>query len=197
LANSRDNPSIAGSENCDWPLSKEGKQQSRALGNYLGTLNIKYISTSPFRRTLETAEILCEILSLSMEVNHNLAEYFSHEDKRLQHFHGLSKGEILDHFTRINFIDIFPENNWWPTWPESEIDFIERIIACITESNTSHDLSTMNILFVTHGAFLEYLYKHIRGKKPVLPQCSSLTTLEIDTESNINILDFGIIPYDK
>ncbi len=59
----------------DSPLSEDGIVQAQILGQYLKGKGIAHIFASPFRRTLETAHYIAELLDLSVKVESGLSEF--------------------------------------------------------------------------------------------------------------------------
>jgi broad specificity phosphatase PhoE len=59
----------------DSPLSLDGFKQAQALGRYLRGRGVSYIFCSPFRRTVQTAHCIAEILDLPFKVESGLSEF--------------------------------------------------------------------------------------------------------------------------
>ncbi|MBF2066233.1 MAG: histidine phosphatase family protein [Calothrix sp. C42_A2020_038] len=59
----------------DSPLSVDGFKQAQTLGKYLRNKGITHIFCSPFRRTVQTAHCVAEILDLSVKVESGLSEF--------------------------------------------------------------------------------------------------------------------------
>jgi broad specificity phosphatase PhoE len=57
------------------PLSVDGFKQAQALGKYLQGKGITHIFCSPFRRTIQTAQCVAEILDLPIKVESGLSEF--------------------------------------------------------------------------------------------------------------------------
>jgi broad specificity phosphatase PhoE len=63
----------------DPPLAPRGRAQARRLAARLADKGVDYIFSSPFLRTLETAEPLADILDLPLKVESGLSEWLTPE----------------------------------------------------------------------------------------------------------------------
>ena len=61
---------------CDPGLSQDGVRQAQELGQHLTKRGITHLFSSPFLRTLETANYIAEFLDLSIKIEPGLGEFF-------------------------------------------------------------------------------------------------------------------------
>lgn len=59
----------------DPPLSNLGQQQVRRLAEWLSAWGVQRVVASPFRRTIESAQTICEVLNRTFEVDDGLCEW--------------------------------------------------------------------------------------------------------------------------
>lgn len=59
----------------DPPLTDLGRQQVRRLAKWFSNWHIQRVVASPFRRTIESAQMICEVLDRTFEVDDGLCEW--------------------------------------------------------------------------------------------------------------------------
>lgn len=67
-------PKIMQGKGIDQPLSQTGRSQARALAEFLRSIEIEQIISSPMRRAIETAEIVAQSKQLPVEIEPRLHE---------------------------------------------------------------------------------------------------------------------------
>lgn len=65
----------------DPELSEDGVRQAVLLAEYLALEQIDVVYSSPMRRARETAQPLCEVLGLSMQIEPDVAEFDQHSSE--------------------------------------------------------------------------------------------------------------------
>ncbi|AFZ36459.1 Phosphoglycerate mutase [Stanieria cyanosphaera PCC 7437] len=129
----------------DPPLSEDGFIQARQLGNRLQGEQITQIFSSPFLRTIQTANEVAEILDLPIKLEAGLSEW--HKQDWMSESPQIHPREYLKiHYPRIDWTyhsQIFPQ------YPESEIEVNTRTMAIAQKLVSKY---TENILLVGHSA---------------------------------------------
>jgi len=66
---------IYANEGCSFPLSANGLQQAKAIARRFSSLEIRAVHTSPLLRAVQTAEEICKIKKIKMQIAPELSEY--------------------------------------------------------------------------------------------------------------------------
>jgi broad specificity phosphatase PhoE len=103
----------------DPSLTDLGRRQAEALAETLSTYSLRALIASPYRRTLETADIVASSLGLPISVNPLVRErcVFSCDI-------GSHPDILQDASPEIDFGGL--EDGWWGEPPESEAAVLER-----------------------------------------------------------------------
>ena len=142
----------------DPPLTGEGFQQAAAAGMALKGKSIGHLFSSPFYRTLQTADVIAEILDLPVRVEPGFSEWMNKEwySSKPQI---LSKEEREEEFSRI---DTHYNPLLYPEFPELKENrdmfnrirkVLEKVIATCEDA----------ILVVGHGATLGQMARVLTG----------------------------------
>ena len=62
-------------EGDSFPLTANGLRQARAMARRFSSLEIRAVYTSPILRAMQTAEEICKIKKIEMQVTPELSEY--------------------------------------------------------------------------------------------------------------------------
>lgn len=153
------------------PLNDCGRSQSRALANYLKTVQIDSIHTSPRSRALETAQIIGSALGLEV-----------HEDERLAE---IAFGDFEGH-TFAEVETLFPkayrkwESGYRPyrvPGGESRLDVQRRMQAAWNDITGAANLETVAI--VGHSSAMMILFASMFAQLPdKAMKNTSITTLD-------------------
>ena len=143
----------------DSPLSLEGIQQSKALGNYLSSEGVTFeqIISSPLGRACETAQIISDFLSIPIEL----------EDKWMEREFGQAEGLPYEEiFSRLQ--DLPPRSIYEPAYGtgESDWDVFIRAASAVQELTRK---PPGNYLVVSHGSILNFALSAILGITPRSP----------------------------
>lgn len=126
-------------------LSDDGLIQAKELGQRLKDENIKHIFTSPFLRTIQTANEVAEILDLPIKIEAGFSEW--HNSDWMSELPEIHPQELLQaEFPRL---DWSYQSLLTPKYPETEAEVNSRTAETARRlvSNYSEDL-----LIVGHGA---------------------------------------------
>ena len=151
------------------PLSELGRQQAVLLGKRMRELGFRgKIFSSPFFRTMETAELIArETKAVIVPTPWIHEKFVSQPDLEL--YRGFNTEELRCLFSHIAK-DVDMEEIWWPSRVEDVNSVRERVTLglgkCLSESEG-------DILLVGHGASVGavYSYLHLR-KNSIIWNCS-------------------------
>ncbi len=129
----------------DPPLSADGFVQAQELAERLKGERISHIFTSPFLRTVQTANQVAEILDLPLKLEWGLCEWLNPE-WMTQMPETLPREVLAQEFPRI---DLSYHSRVMPKYPESDEDCVQR--AGETARQLADEFSE-EILLVGHGA---------------------------------------------
>lgn len=131
------------------PLSELGREQARLLGERLKELGFHgKIISSPFLRTLDTAEIIAEITDTYVYPFAPMREIFKTQEIA-DKYHGSTIGEIRTRFKRIATDAELPDV-WWESVAETLEMVCERVWRGYLQMCEKFD--DEELLFVGHGA---------------------------------------------
>lgn len=149
---------------CDPVLTSKGQTQAKYLGKYLRHKNFKgIIISSPYRRTLETAQIVSEQTGSTVTIEPAIQEIVTHNG--FPEFDGLNIKQIQQLYKNVSKSFEIPYP-WFSQGPET-IENVKKRVAPILARALKSDLE---VLLVGHGASVhavkelllnDVLYKNI------------------------------------
>ncbi len=150
----REDPGIV-----DPGLTEEGVEQAKRAGESLFALDIRRIVTSPYSRTLETAEIIAEQLGLPVIVDPLVREraYFTCDI-------GSPRSELSTRWPHFDFGELV--ERWWPD-SETESELLSRCDRFRSATSSLEDWR--HLLIVTHWGFIKGLTGHEVANAAVVP----------------------------
>ncbi len=133
----------------DRPLSDLGRRQAALLGERLKKLGFNgRIVSSPYRRTVETAQIVAEAVNGSVELDVSIREIVKSAES-ISSFRGMGIDEIRAEFPRVEECDLpYP---WWAEELESRADLDQRIEDAV---NRAEQIGR-DCIMVGHGGMLQ------------------------------------------
>jgi len=175
----------------DPPLTEVGRKQAGHLGAYLKHLGFcGKIYSSPYRRTLETAEIIAEHTDSEIIPWVPMREIMkTHE--AAEEFCGMTSDEMIEMFPHV-VKEIKLPYPWWEKKQDSEEDVLKRVGTGFSELMPEED-----VLFVGHGASAGHMirYLNIPSKKGMRFFNCSLSVLDTENPKNSKYLDYAHLPY--
>lgn len=126
----------------DDQLTDKGKAQSHELANKLSDSGIQILFCSPFKRALQTAEILNAKLGCKIKTVHDIRE--RNKNGVLT---GMTKGEAKIKYPEL--VEKLKDYRSQIEGAESQNEFAERIKRAFTEIISGENYSTIGI--ITHG----------------------------------------------
>ena len=135
----------------DPKLTEEGWRQAEAAGQSLAGKGLSRIIASPYTRTLQTADIIADILGLPIVIDSLIREhaFFSCDI-------GTPRSILAQDWPQLDFASL-PES-WWPSDPETEEDVQLRCRRFHRKMAESHDWH--EVLVVSHWGFIRGLTGH-------------------------------------
>ncbi len=136
--------------NLDFPLSERGKVQSLKAARFLkGRFSFDAVISSPQKRALQTAEIVADVLNLSLKVDERIRELS----------YGVLEGKSHE---EVKGWEIYPR--WLENPVKNPIEGVENFES-LTKRLTSflEDLGGESVLLVTHGGIIRALTCLVTG----------------------------------
>ncbi len=131
----------------DPPLTELGREQARLVGERLKSMGFNGdILASPYRRAMETADVIADVLGLKVKVYPVIREMMMRPTETAKDFPGMTIEEIKRTFKNVTE-DSELEYPWWTLHHEETADVIDRIREGISQLELKKDT-----LFVCHGA---------------------------------------------
>jgi broad specificity phosphatase PhoE len=152
---------LAKSENPDYPrgdppISDLGRTQARLLGQRLKAQGFSgVIHSSPYRRTIETAHIIAEVVDVPVVPSAPMREVVMSEEQMVG-FHGATVEELHSSFSRVD-AGASCSTPWWTTGVESPDDVEARVAPLVDQVAAGN----IDALLVGHGASVAGAVRHI------------------------------------
>lgn len=143
----------------DPPLSDDGFIQAAELGERLKVENIKHLFSSPFLRTIQTANEVAKMLNLSIKLEAGLGEW--HNEEWMTESPEIQTPDFLR--TAYPAIDWSYQSYLYPQYPETKAEANQRTAATIQQLVSKH---SEDILLVGHGASVYGLTKGLVADPP-------------------------------
>jgi broad specificity phosphatase PhoE len=145
----------------DQPLSEQGRQQARLLGESMSTLQIDAVYSSPLHRALDTARAVAAHHQLEAQVMTDLREVEIFRDlpaeKRPEQVLGKELLRALrDRMVNERSWDVYP-------YSESSAEFRRRTINAVETAIAAHKAE--RIAIVCHGGVINSYIGHIIGSR--------------------------------
>ena len=163
-------------------LTEVGHAQAGHLADWIRTLELTRLITSPFRRTLLTAEPLRRATGLTPEVRVTVHEqggcYRGHVPGRLAGRPGMTRAEIEREFPEFDAGREIDGTGWWKSQPyETRAAAALRAAGVIEHAHREFAGSGERVGVVTHADFKLLLLEHIHGEPLDVPRNVSVTKI--------------------
>ena len=174
----------------DESISALGKEQAKYLGEHLKSIGFNgKIYSSPYIRTLETAEIIASYTGSEIIPWAPVREIMRDKEE-LKEFKGLTLLEIKERFKFIKK-DSSLSYPWWSQTLETVEDVKVRVAKGLEELELKED-----VLFVGHGASVAGLCTHLKITKENKRACNcSLSTIDSENKTKPVFADTAFLPY--
>jgi 2,3-bisphosphoglycerate-dependent phosphoglycerate mutase len=143
-------------------LTPRGHKQAWFLAQWLRTMPIDRVITSPFRRTLETTQPIAAQTAFPIEVWHDVYErggcYRGHGETACEGGIGLGRREILEHLPCAAVDASIADLGWWNGRPrETDDEVVERGCQVIARLVHRFGETTERVAAVIHAEFKRHL----------------------------------------
>ena len=178
-------------------ISELGREQARLLGVRLKEANFSgVILSSPFVRTMLTAEIIAEETGAEIIPFAPIHEIFR-RDSQLKTYRGMTSDELKSTFSHVRD-DFELQYPWWPTELEGQAEVQSRVDAGVRLAEELY--GDGDILYVAHGASCDALvesHKITKKRYPLMFNCS-LSYVDPDAKRSKRVYcDTTHLPYSK
>lgn len=183
----------------DPSLTELGSQQAALLAEWIVSLRLTRVITSPFRRTLETAEPIRVATGLRPEVRIALHEqggcYRGHlPDSRFGR-PGLTRFEIEQYFPEFDVAADIDGDGWWGSKAYETMDQARRRAAQLLEETCAEFARTEHrVAYVMHADVKRLFLAHVHREPLDVPHNASVSLLEV-TPQGSRLLDYNRIDH--
>ena len=125
-------------KNLNDSLTAKGKRETRELAKILKRKNISVIYTSPFKRCVQTAEIIAKDLGINFIIDERFKERGAYN--HIRHFDEKEFNYLWDNYLNYNF---------YTPYIETAREFVDRIKLALDEIKQKH--ANENVLIVGHS----------------------------------------------
>jgi broad specificity phosphatase PhoE len=162
----------------DCDLSDLGRAQAQAVGVELKRLGVDRVLSSPYRRTLCTAQSIAEATGAPLEAHALLHEH--HPGQFPPEWPLMTRSELVVNFPGVILPDDLADRGWH-TPPETDAMVLERMGRVLADLESRH--AGQRLVLVTHGSPAGKLVQAFMGapepgKIEITIANASITTLE-------------------
>jgi 2,3-bisphosphoglycerate-dependent phosphoglycerate mutase len=181
----------------DPSLTPLGREQARLLAHWISALELTRVITSPFRRSLETAEAIRRATALAPEVRTALHEtggcYRGHAGAEMVGRPGMSRAEIEREFPGFAIAPEIDGQGWWGCKPR-ETDAEANLRAQLLWEQTIAEFGSSDerIALVMHADFKLALLKRFHATPLLTPWNTSVTTVAVEA-STAHLTDYNSV----
>lgn len=198
-AQSANNASPASQRVADPPLTELGRAQSVYLAGHLAALEIDHLLTSPFRRTLQTAEYLRHATGRTPTVDVDLHEaggcVTGIELPDLVGCPGMTRSEILHAYPQYDVDPAIGDQGWWRSRPyESDDQALARAARLLARTRARWGATDQRVAFVTHGGFTMQLLRLVDQRRVLLTYNAAVTHLQVSVD-DVRLMQFNRVDF--
>jgi broad specificity phosphatase PhoE len=171
---------VSRSTQVDCDLSELGRGQIHAVAAELARTGVDRVLSSPYRRTLCTAQAIAETASAPLEVLPGLHEH--HPSAFPTDWPLMTRAELVVNFPSLLLPDELADRDWHKP-PETDAQVLERMGRLIAEIETKYGSTGQRLVLVTHGSPAGKLLQAFMGvtdaaRSEITIANASITTLE-------------------
>lgn len=178
---------IGATDFLDSDLTEVGQKQAELTARRLQSAQLKRAFVSPLRRTLQTADYICNASDIRGEIVASICEYFSSDNVQYADFEGLSPDEIIKKYPWAYYGETFPcATTWWPEQLESRqmlIGRAERFRDALQRISLGEQES---VIAISHadmlGRIMEAFLRQGYQEEPPFYQNCSITHLHVPVD---------------
>lgn len=157
---------------CDPAITARGRLQAERLAEWMQSLKLDLVVTSPFLRTLQTTAAILAKRQRPVEVWHDIFEtggcYHGHDPETFIGAEGLGRGAIASHFETTGNSPVVDETildtGWWGKQPREPIEQTRaRAQTVVFRLANRFDGSGQTIALVMHADFKRELLQQLFG----------------------------------
>lgn len=183
----------------DPSLTDRGRDQARYLADWLPSLNLTRLVTSPFLRTLETTEWLRQATGLEPEVRVELHEqggcYAGHTPESRRGQPGMCRREIEQRFPRFRVDPSIDGEGWWRSQPYETLEQArlragQLLLRAFQEFGDTEE----RVAFVMHADIKVLLLEHVQRDLADTPRNTCVSTLLV-TQSQARLQDYNRVEH--
>jgi probable phosphoglycerate mutase len=140
-------------EPADPPLSETGRLQARKVADWLSSIDIDKLYSSPMQRAFQTAEPLANLKGLDIEVRDGVAEY----DQNAEHYIPVEQLKELDYERWKRLMSGEMDEIDFPSFVRAVTETLEQII----DENRGK-----RVAVTCHGGVINVWAAHVIGFEP-------------------------------
>jgi broad specificity phosphatase PhoE len=183
----------------DPALTQLGEEQANKLGKWIPNLGLTKLISSPFLRTLQTAQQVHLATGLNAEVRpdwHEAGGCFSdYRPGRMKGEPGMNRSDIEGRFSGFHVADGIDEQGWYKR-PDRETYAEARVRAArlIVEAQQEFGKTDDRIGFVIHCDLKRFLLESFCDDWIDIPMNTSITTVEF-TPDDVRLIEFNQVDH--
>ena len=183
----------------DAPLTNLGQEQARRLATWLTSLRLTRLITSPFLRTLQTAENIRVETGITPEVRIQLHEqggcYSGYLPSARIGQPGLTRSEIQQQFPEFSIDAALDGEGWWRRQPYESRDRARlRARSLLQRTRDEFQCSSERVGFVMHADIKVMLLECFHSDPLDTPYNSSVTRICI-TPNQLQLVDYNRVDH--
>jgi broad specificity phosphatase PhoE len=163
----------------DCDLSELGRGQAQAVAEELTRLGVDRVLSSPYRRTLCTAQAIAERANAPFEVLPGVHEH--HLSAFPPEWPLMTRAELVVNFPALLLPDDLTDRDWHRP-PETDAQVLERMAGVLSLLEERYGSGNQRLVVVTHGSpagkLVQAFMGAAAGRSEVTVANASITTLE-------------------
>jgi broad specificity phosphatase PhoE len=172
---------VSRSSQIDCDLSELGRGQAAATAAELVRSGVDRVLSSPYRRTLCTAQTIAETARVPLEVLPGLHEH--HPSAFPADWPLMTRAELVVNFPGLVLVDDLADRDWHRP-PETDAQVLERMGRVLADVESRYGSTSQRLVLVSHGSPCGKLVQAFMGvtepaRTEVTVANAAITTLEI------------------